>query len=159
MAADDAFAWSATRRLEWSDFRGAAPSDGSGGALTAYTLLYGVRCNGARFEASAIAAFLPHRSWVKPAVLADPRLSRQTLAHEQTHFDLTEVYARRLRAHFADLYDPCRTGAAQARDGAERIISAEAAAQRRYDDETRHGLIPERQLQWDLHVAGELYPD
>jgi hypothetical protein len=156
MAAEQAFAWSADRRLLWSDFKGVPPSSGSSGALTAYSLLFGHRCTGARFDAGVAAVFLPHRSWVKPAVLVDPELNRRTLLHEQTHFDLTEVHARRMRKYFAELYDPCARGGEQARIGAERIVANEAESQARYDAESRHGLVDRGQRDWYAWVAVQL---
>jgi hypothetical protein len=156
MAERHAVPWSAIRRLSWPDFRGAAPTGGVEGAQTAYGLFYGLRCTRALFQFEVVTGFLPAESWVKPSVLASPDESRRTLEHEQTHFDLAEVYARRMRRYFTDLVQPCSQSLDRWRSVAERYISDEATAQDRYDDETRHGLIPARQQAWNKEVADQL---
>lgn len=156
MAAHEAMAWSAARPLAWKDFRGTAPSGGMEGAQTAYSLFYGLRCTRNLFQFQVTTGFLPRESWVKPSVVASAEESRRTLEHEQTHFDLSEVYARRMRKYFADLYRPCDQALDQWRNVAQKYTRDEASAQDRYDDETRHGLIPARQRTWNQDVAQQL---
>jgi hypothetical protein len=156
MAAHDAMAWSATRPLAWGDFRGRPPAAGTEGAQTAYSLFYGLRCTRDLFQFQVTAGFLPRDSWVKPAVLANADDSRRTLDHEQTHFDISEVYARRMRKHFADLFRPCDQPLEQWRTVAQKYLSDEASAQDRYDDETRHGLVGARQRAWSTDIAQQL---
>lgn len=155
IAQEDGVPWHEARPLTWADFRAAAPDGGQEGALTGYSLLYGVRCVKTTFQFEVEAVFMPHRSWVKPVVLADPAERSRTLRHEQTHFDLTEVYARRLRKHLHGLYDPC-ADIARVQSSAERLIQGEPNAQRDYDEDTRHGLDPARQRAWDEDVRGWL---
>ncbi len=156
MTAQSAFAWSQDRPLRWVDFQAPAPRSGDASALTAYSIFYGVRCLGSDFEFLAIAGFLPKSSWVKPMVLTGPAAaSDHALRHEQTHFDLTEVYTRRLRKQFVDLYEPCRR--ADTLDPlVQQLLRSEKAEQSRYDDETRHGLASGQQAAWDKRVADEL---
>lgn len=156
IAKDGGLPWNRARPVRWVDFQGTAPETGAEGAQTAYSLLYGVSCTGATFDFDVSAVFLPARSWVRSLVLADPNQARSTLRHEQTHFDVTEVHARRLRKVLHDIYDPCRTGRDNVPAEAERVIAAEGDMQRRYDDETRHGLDAPRQRAWDQDVAGWL---
>jgi hypothetical protein len=146
-------AWSSARALGWPDFQGAAPADGSEGALTAYSLVYGLTCTGRNFDFAVSAAFLPSRSWVKPVVLANPDLNARTLRHEQTHFNLTEVYARRMRKYFAALVNPCSQSDDDLREQADRLVAAEAADQAHYDSDTGHGLDSSSQQWWDADVA------
>jgi len=155
LAADHAFAWSARRPLAWSDFQGTPPSEGSEGAKTSYTLYSGWKCRGEVFEFRVIAGFRPRQSWVKAMVLNDPQ--RQTvLHHEQTHFDLVEVHARLMRSAFRDLAHPCALSDAELSAMAERFSQEEKAEQRRYDAETNHGLLADRQAGWNAAVARRL---
>jgi hypothetical protein len=156
MTARDAVAWSAVRRLRWSDFASSAPKAGDEGALTAYSIFYGVRCAGETFEFRAVAGFLPHESWVRPDVVADRAKSERTLRHEQTHFDLTEVFARRLRQAFSSLYEPCRRADTDLDALASQYLRAERTAQQRYDEETHHGLVAAEQTTWDRKTAADL---
>lgn len=153
MAAEQARPWTAAWRLAWRDFQGAPPSGGNEGARTAYGLYYAWSCRGDAFAFHVTAALHPRRSWVKTVVLRDARESARVLQHEQTHFDLTEVFARRLRQHFATLRSPCARDDAELRAAARRIIDEEKAMQRRYDTETTHGLRDDQQAAWNADVA------
>jgi hypothetical protein len=155
LAADHAFAWSAGRPLAWSDFQGTPPSEGSESAKTSYTLYSGWKCRGDAFEFRVIAGFRPRQSWVKAMVLNDPQ-RRTVLRHEQTHFDLVEVHARLMRSAFRDLAHPCALSDAELSAMAERFSQEEKAEQRRYDDETNHGLLADKQAGWNAAVARRL---
>ena len=156
LAADHAFPWSAGRRLAWSDFQGSPPSEGSEGAKISYTLYSGWKCKGAAFEFRMIAGFRPRQSWVKAVVLNDSMQRRTVLGHEQTHFDLAEVHARRMQRAFCDLARPCARTDAELSALAQRLTQEEKAEQRRYDEETNHGLLADQQAAWSRDVAQRL---
>ena len=155
MAEDRAVAWS-TRRLTWDDFQGAPPADGSEGAITAYTLYSAWKCRGDVFEFHIVAGFRPRQSWVRAVVLRDTVQRRTVLVHEQTHFDLAEVHARLMRRAFRDLERPCQQSDRQLSALAQRLGQAEKAEQRRYDAETRHGLLGDEQARWTLQTRRRL---
>jgi hypothetical protein len=153
----DGIAWSASRPLAWSDFKGPAPvNSGQEGARTVYSLFNGARCTRQIFDFQVVAAFFPRQSWVEPIVLRSPAESARTLRHEQTHFDLAEVYARRMRKYFAELPAPCARTTAALDELAGGFIRDEATTQAQYDEETRNGRTVPKQSEWDHTVAGLL---
>lgn len=156
LAKQEAFPWSLKRALVWGDFKGDPPRGGGAAAETAYTLLYGSRCTRQTFEFRVVAAFRPKESWVRPAILKRPADSARALKHEQTHFDLAEVHARRMRRHFAELIAPCRVSTDALSAIAEGIVREEHAAQEKYDADTDHSRVPAEQARWDKDVAGQL---
>lgn len=156
MAPEHAMPWSAGRRLVWSDFKAKPPTGGAEGARTAHGIYYAWSCRGDAFAFRARAAFLPFRSWVKPVVLRDAAESVRVLRHEQAHFDLSEVYARRARQRFAELRAPCAMKDAELSALARRLVEEEKAAQRRYDAESEHSLATARQAAWEADVAAWL---
>ena len=157
MSPHEAVPWSASRRLTWNDFRGVPPAgDKERAAETAYSLFYAVSCKGRAFDFRVIAAVLPRQSWVRPTVVADPVQNSRTLKHEQTHFDLSEVHARRMRRYFSELSQPCQKSSSELEALSDRLIREEAAAQRRYDEETSHGRLAQRQATWDADVARQI---
>jgi hypothetical protein len=158
LAADSAFAWSSTRRLTWNDFRGQPPGSGEEVAKTAYALFYAWKCRGDAFRFGVIAAFRPRQSWVKAIALRDTVLRRSALRHEQTHFDLAEVHARRMRRYFGALAGACRKTDSELSRLARQLIVQEKTEQQRYDAETNHGLRSERQAAWSAEVARRLKP-
>ena len=153
---DRAFVWSARRPLAWSDFKGTPPSDGSEGAKTSYSLYTAWRCRGSAFEYRVVAGFRPRQSWVKAIVLNDTTQRRTVLGHEQTHFDIAELHARRMRRAFGELDRPCSKTEAEMRSFVRDLTEAEKAEQRRYDAETDHGLLDQPQSSWTLQVQRRL---
>jgi predicted secreted Zn-dependent protease len=103
-----------------------------------------------------IAGFRPRQSWVKALVLNDSTQRGTLLRHEQTHFDLAEVHARRMRRAFEDLARPCAKTDAELSALAPRLAQEEKAEQRRYDAETDHGLLADQQAAWSRDVARRL---
>jgi hypothetical protein len=149
--------WSVSRPLTWDDFRGAPPrDDGAEQARTVYQLSYESRCRGIDFTFSATAVMLPAQSWVRPRVLTSPPESARVLGHEQTHFNLTETYVRRMRKFFRELYNPCGLIDEKLRESVDRFGREEAEAQKRYDEETGYGLKPQVQDRWDREIAAKL---
>jgi hypothetical protein len=156
LARDHAFRWSAGRRLVWSDFQGSPPGEGPEGARISYTLYSAWRCRGQEFEFRVLAAMRPRQSWVKTVVLNDNAQRRSVLSHEQTHFDLGELHARRMRQVFDGLRRPCGRSDGGLADVAQRLGDDEKAEQRRYDAETNHGLLAAQQASWTLQTRRRL---
>lgn len=152
-----AFPWGLKRPLVWADFTGDPPRESPAAAETGYSLLHGVRCTGSVFEYRVVAAFRPDHSWVRPEILKRPTDSARALRHEQTHFDLTELHARRLRRYFMELVAPCKSSQGDLSQVAERYVHDEANAQAQYDRETDHGRKPTEQSRWDKDVDSQLF--
>ena len=94
--------------------------------------------------------FYPDLSWVKevnnPAYL---------LAHEQLHFDITELHARKLRKRLAEY----EIGRRIRQDLKKLYNSTEAervAMQNRFDEETSHSENKEAESRWRKFVAFQL---
>jgi hypothetical protein len=145
------FVWSPTRQLTWSDYRGRPNLMSPMMATTSYIISYEARCVGTTFSFSVESHFLPTQSWVKSEHLLD-RASDRTLNHERTHFDLSEVQARRARQGLASLKSPCDLPD----DERDRLmvpyLKDDAGAQAQYDRETMNGTLPAKQSSWDDQV-------
>ena len=157
IAKDEAIPWATRRPLTWADFKGRPPvAAGQVAAETAYTLIQGAVCTGSKFDFRVVAAFRPKDSWVRPTMLRTAADSAHALKHEQTHFDITEVHARRLRRYFTELMAPCRLSTSDLEAAAARIGRDEKAAQAQYDAETDHGRAANQQTRWEKDVATQL---
>lgn len=124
--------------------------------MTSYTLYAAWKCRGDAFEFRVIAGFRPQLSWVKAVVLNDSVQRRTVLGHEQTHFDLAEVHARRMRQTFGSLARPCAKSDAELSALARRLTQEEKVEQRRYDAETNHGLLADEQAAWSVQTRRRL---
>ena len=94
---EDRISWSERRYLSWSDFKGSPEQDGNRAALTASGISYRFIAMQRRhhvemghYEISAY--FYPKDSWYKKELASEDLLS-----HEQLHFDITELHARKFR--------------------------------------------------------------
>jgi hypothetical protein len=153
-APPEPFEWSATRRLTWSDYLGRPDMMSQASALTVYVMAIEHGCSGEVFSFRVAVMFQPQRSWVKPALLA--RGGASVLEHEQAHFDLGEVQARRLRRAFKSVKDPCEVPATEFNELASKYIIEDAERQQRYDQETIYGLDRGRQGLWQDDIRKQL---
>jgi hypothetical protein len=162
-------AWSSDRPLTIKDFKGKSPSRATDEASLSWVAIEASwECENGQGSSRARAVFDPRRSsWREmnqniwhgsddPALLV-PRDDggRRLLAHEQLHFDLTELWARKIRELFKTLPAACRT------PGASRAFESTIAQmqgdwqdeQKRYDKETDHGMDAVRQKAWAVRTA------
>lgn len=150
--------WSGTRHLTWDDFKGAAGAAAAAeeAAHLEYGLFYGVHCAGSTLDFQVLTAMIPSDSWVRRSAIESPADNARTLQHEQTHFDLAEVHARKMRKYFDGMYEPCLRSNEELAAIADGLIQADSAEQKRYDDETRNGRRVDKQRAWDADVAARL---
>jgi len=148
--------WSAARPLTWSDFAGAPQLAGRTAAVTTYVLWWRADCSRDGFAFEVVSGFVREHSWVKPSVLDQYEESRRALGHEQTHFDLSEVHARKMRQALGRLRRPCEMTDEELYDVVNPFVLEDQRAQARYDRETAHGLDLRQQAVWDEDVARQL---
>jgi len=153
---DMSILWSPTRRLAWTDYHATPPPRRSVVAITSYVLSFDNDCNGATYHVRIVAAFLQDKSWVDPVVLVRPDVSRLTLEHEQTHFDLAELHARKMRKAIAALAEPCKMTEDERRAILAPFIDEDRHTQRRYDRETSNGQDLPWQAVWIRNVSIQL---
>ncbi len=162
--------WSAEHPLSWSDFLGSAPSgvDSSTPAeinirvqwrisvVTEYdwaTHGYASRVDPASVQ--VINLMNCSDSW---CILG--RATSNTLRHEQAHFDLQEVYCRKLRDALATIHVTATSDSMaqqliqqSIQDTAGMILGRLEAEQDRYDRETVHSTNVQMQDQWCERIA------
>jgi len=145
------FEWAAERRLTWADFQGTPDIRSGAVAVTATVVEYEMACTGTEFRWRIVSRFVPRSSWVKPDHLVI-RQSEQTLLHEQVHYDLSEVHARRARGTLRNLAAPCLLTDAQQNALIQGFHKQADALQEQYDRETAHGTAQRRQREWEVQV-------
>jgi hypothetical protein len=159
--------WSPDRPLSWTDFRGAPPSNVSDLTDAAaihmsicwpytYTYQTGAADELVTFGSVCVINFMdPSRSWAY-----GPRMKPDTLRHEQTHFNLNEVYRRKVETALSRLQPippMTRTALRQFLSRvADPILDRMVDAQSQYDRETDHGNNAAAQAEWDRKVLGWL---
>jgi hypothetical protein len=163
--------WSGSRKLAVTDFKGQIPSRENAASLSWVAIEAAWDCQEGNATFHARAVFDPNRSWWSepmpnlwrnaddPSVLARREDSGPALlAHEQLHFDMTEIWTRRIRETFKTLPAACKTVAGP-RAFEKMIADLEREwqeEQQRYDRETSHGTNASRQRDWAQKIAKTL---
>lgn len=150
---DETIVWQPALKLNWSNFKGKSKNNRAA-AVTASGLTYDFSTftkNGAikvTYEVSA--HFYPNKSWYR-AEVCDSLI----LSHEQLHFDITELHARKLRAAFKN--KKFTSNAKNEVKAIYRQINLELNAyQNQYDTETNFSRNREKQLSWNTTIAEKL---
>ena len=138
---DETIAWRSERKLNWEDFRCMPQKQGDAVASTSTSLgiSYQVKNDVLIYDISC--HFSKKKSW---GVLKTDYI----LAHEQAHFDITELHARKL---YEALYNYEFNSATFKKDIAaiyEGIVKEKEAMQEAYDRETDHSRRRRAQFDW-----------
>ncbi len=142
-------------RLAWTDFKGTSNSDFSAqsNCMFSFSARPEPKNGILNLNIGLYACFTRNNSWVKEGMKAD-----SLLLHEQLHFDICELYARKLRKKLLETepqLDPLEYSK-QITPIFNDIWEAYQKVQNKYDDETEHGLIREMQIRWINDVKYEL---
>jgi hypothetical protein len=154
---DNIIVWSKAKKLTWNDFQGKISKDKTYEIINVYkereedaarsrvaiALYY--ECEGNKANHIVKAEFEKNNSWYSPQYKTE-----EVLSHEQLHFDITELYARRLRTKLEMLKNPCDKPAVGTLYQANEKEFVEFTKQ--YDIETSHGVNKQKQSEWDTKI-------
>jgi len=143
--------WNKDRKLTWEDFKGIPPSitETNASANTNCGFDVSAESNSSK-ELIAVRIkniFYCDKSWVR----IDKRDMTDLLEHEQAHFDLCEVYTRRLRKRVEDSNYKLDID-----NAIFEVFEAFKKRQKLYDQETNHSRNKEKQVEWLNIIAREL---
>lgn len=141
--------WSETK-LTWDDFRGKPKKSSPNEALTDSGMSIELKCDGTSSKAVVKCFFNPTRSWTKS------KDSEYLLAHEQLHFDITELFVRKLRKQLDALGNDCEKLTKHIESYYNKNYREFVKYQEQYDRESKHSLNKEKQAYWEKKVAREL---
>ncbi len=151
----DVISWNETYKLSWSDFE-AAPKVGIDAvALTASGITFNYSSTqseekGNTYNTNVEAHFYPEKSWYKPN-----KATAYILSHEQLHFDIAELYARKFRQRISN--NTFTKDIASELNKLYGIIDKELEqTQNKYDSETEHSINTTMQEKWSNYVKTEL---
>lgn len=151
---EDAILWSSDFRLSWSDFEGNPPGPTPAAAITASGISYQfstVESEGPlELDYTVSTHFYPSKSWYQPKLCDD-----NILSHEQLHFDISELFARKMRK-LMERTTFTNNVKEEVRAIYSKINSELAEFQNRYDEETNFSRNREKQLEWNEKIAAAL---
>lgn len=151
---EERIAWSPERKLTWEDFKATADYDVPWAATTSSGISHGfsgnIKGDKVSFEYEVHCFFYPQNSWYKKELATE-----NLLLHEQLHFDIAEIHARKLRKRIENF-----TFTTELKKEMnmlyERTNNEMKEMQRRYDGITEYSLDKERQKEWKAIVQAEL---
>ncbi len=150
--------WTKERKLTWDDFRGPTQSPKGSMVAAATYCGFGFETNqlsqdNTKLKILVYNSFYTDKSWGHKH-----EQTPEVLVHEQGHFDLCEVYTRKLRERMtkASAHVTVNNLKLTLESIYEGIKEEYSARQERYEDETEHGLIAEAQNRWVNDIAKEL---
>ena len=148
--------WSEDYKLTWSDFKAPSSFVGDFVASTssgiAYSLSYSYDGNGEILDSNIFVTcnFYPYKSWYSKEDVSD-----YILKHEQTHFDISELHARIFRMRIEKA-----TFSGDISSELEKLFyktdDERVAFQKKFDKETDHSKISEKEKEWEICIAQQL---
>lgn len=150
-SAPERLAWSENRRLVWEDFKGKPDVEQGWAATTSSGISQSYEINGQGFLNKATtkvtAYFYPEYSWVR-----NREKTAHLLGHEQTHFDITEYHARKLKKRIKN-FEFTSNSKEEVKNLYAQIEEERIAMQRLFDSETEHSTNHTTEIQWEFKIA------
>lgn len=142
--------WRENYPVVWADFQGSVDKTSDHHASThsgiRYSYSWSQRNDELTMKFEVESFFDRSRSWVKKE-----KRTKTLLAHEQLHFDITEIHARLLRKAFADA-TWTKNFEEEVKEIAKENRSTRLKMQDLYDDETEHSQKKDVQAQWEKKI-------
>jgi len=141
--------WSASEKLTWNDYK-ASPDPSSDAAASTTTYLsieYNITTN--NFGYKVRSGFSKTRSW-------GLHKTDYILTHEQGHFDIAEIFARKLNKLMKEYNFDWNTYRQDLKKIYQDVLDEKEDMQNKYDEETNHSINKEKQEEWLKKISGKL---
>ena len=141
--------WNEFYKLQWEDFQGEPDktSLGDAGAAVQISAKPFLVKNKVHYDIRAY--FNRRKSWFRDT-------SPSLLAHEQLHFDIAELYARKIRKRVRQLQDQGLRDIKVYNSEIQKLLRESNSLDEQYDLETLHGALSKKQAAWSERVKQEL---
>ena len=138
---EDIINWNENQKLSWADYKGKAKTGSDAAASTATYL--GIEYNFTRngFDYKITCSFSKSKSW-------GLHKTDYILAHEQGHFDIAEIFARKLNKQMSEYVFNKNTFKDDLKKLYLSLTDEKDAFQNKYDEETNHSINQVRQTEW-----------
>jgi len=146
---DDFIKWQETRKLTWEDFKADPLKLGNTAAMTTTHLGFSYNVSNGTVTYKIDCRFEKNKSWglVK---------NDWILKHEQGHFDIAEIFARKLNKLITE-YQFNRTSFQKDLDVLYKsVVDEKEKFQQQYDDETDYSRNKTNQEEWFKKIESEL---
>jgi FtsZ-binding cell division protein ZapB len=143
--------------LKWRDFQGevdiASTSFSLATAVSKIDIIARKIYQGDTVKFLVLNRFDKRVSWVKEPY----DTSSYLLKHEQLHFDISELYARKIRRRLTEIQSNCQSiESFDFKNEVNKILDECDLQDEKYDFETHHGVLKEEQARWNEEIKSEL---
>lgn len=149
--AQDKIFWNENRKLEWQDFQSQSKPNTSQAAATTFCgLSYLLNSSTRTFTDKQVrieSFFVPSKSWAHPE-----HKTAHILMHEQSHFDIAELFARRFRKIISDKSLDTKS----LQRYYDKIYDDYKDYQQDYETVTNHGRIRDKQTEYSRKIDEEI---
>lgn len=143
--------WSSQSKLTWDDFKGKAINSSKRAAESDCQISCKMKGENDSVLFSVETFFSITNSWVNKKLASD-----FILKHEQGHFDINEIFARKLRKALSEAKYTRTNVTAKFRDIQSKYFALLNKEQELYDKETEHSIKTEKQLKWNEKIESQL---
>lgn len=137
--------WNQERKLTWEDFKGKPEINSTKAALTYSSIHAQFGYNDKALQYTITCTFDGMKSWGRIK-------NDYILAHEQGHFDLTEVFARKLNKNLSEYRFNKKTVGDDINKIYQSVVDELTSVQQKYDRETDHSRDFPLQAQWNRTI-------
>lgn len=133
--------WKNSKKLSWSDYKGKVDAGSPAAASTAtyLSIEYNVDRTGLTYKITC--SFSKNKSWTRDK-------TDHILAHEQGHFDIAEIFARKLNKKMQEYRLNTRTMKDDLKKIYQDAMDEKEKMQNDYDEETNHSIFKDKQAEW-----------
>jgi hypothetical protein len=146
---NDVIVWNEYRPLTWADFQGKRTEDAAGDAGTVVQIKAKPYMVKDQVKYDVAAVFVKNKSW------SDAQ-TKELLAHEQLHFDIAELYARKIRKVVVELAAAGEEDVKDYNRAIQKLLTESNEVDIQYDLETLHGAMLKKQTEWTNNVKAQL---
>ena len=146
---DNLIAWQETSKLSWTDFKAKPNTSSHYKAFTESEIKTDVAAENNEAHVGIKTFFHKDHSWVKDKTEA-------LLAHEQLHFDITELWARKFRQKLQGKTYTFKTFQKELNAVSSEIYKESKEMQLAYDKETQHSEIVDVQKKWEQKIKTDI---
>lgn len=145
----EVIAWQEGYKLNWADYRGVPDPANAAAASTSTFLGIEFQLTNNSLSYTITCHFSKDKSWGRMQ-------NDYLLAHEQGHFDIAEIYARKLYKKMKSYVFNKDTYQADLRNIYQSVLDEKEETQNTYDRETNHSINREKQAEWLKKIAAML---
>ena len=141
--------WNAARKLTWSDYKADPNPESDAAASTTTYLAIDYNISSTSFSYKIQSLFSKTRSW-------GLHKTNYILSHEQAHFDIAEIFARKLNKGVSEYQFNKSTFQNDLNAIYKSVVDEKEKFQQQYDDETDYSRNKAKQEEWFKKIESEL---